>query len=57
MQNVRNGLETELLATQERFAQEKAKSAQASELSQDLEREYNTVTDGLSSHTDRLPDR
>ena len=39
VQNVRNGLETELLTAQERLAQEKAKSAQASELSQDLERE------------------
>ena len=34
-----NGLETELLASQERLAQEKARAAQANELNQDLERE------------------
>ncbi|XP_043227647.1 rho-associated protein kinase 1-like isoform X1 [Amphibalanus amphitrite] len=53
VQNVRNGLETELLATQERLAQEKAKSAQANELSQDLERRRAAA----QAEADRLAER
>ncbi|XP_037073648.1 rho-associated protein kinase 1-like isoform X2 [Pollicipes pollicipes] len=53
VQNVRNGLETELLATQERLAQEKAAKAQINELNQDLERRRATA----QAEADRLQGR